>query len=236
MTTDSHTFLQSRVANIDGPVRVLGLTGLKQSGKDTVLQRLIEAFGARTYQRVAFMDDAKRVIAGTFKLTPDQIEEMKLDPYFRITITNIKGYGRELARSLTMREVLENIGGGHRDVYGEHFYVNGAREDVSALIDRDIEEDRPRKVYVFTDVRTDVEARMIRDLGGFVFEVMGPELDADGSEHELESGISQELIDGTIDNSRRPTTDDLIADPEAKLRSLEALDDELAMLHEALSS
>ena len=219
----------------DEPIRVLGLTGAKQSGKDTVAQRLSQNFGARLYQRLGFMDDAKVVVAAMFKIKPEQIDELKLDEYFRISIANIRGYGREMHRSLTMREILQGFGDGCRDAYGAEFYVEAMRQQLATLLE--VDRARERHVcYIVSDVRTDAEAEMIQGLGGSILLVDGPEIDPEHEDpHHTENGVSPGLIDGVIDNTRRPTIDDLAEDGEAKLRSLEALDDELALVHAAVS-
>lgn len=218
----------------DEPIRVLGLTGSKQSGKDTVALRLIQNFGARLYQRLGFMDDAKVVVAAMFKLKPEQIDELKLDEYFRISIANIRGYGREMHRSLTMREIIQGFGDGCREAYGEAFYVEAMRRQLVDVIDADRANNR-HACYVLSDVRKDAEAQMVHDLGGVVILVDGPEAAGKEDMHHTEDGVTPGLIDGVIDNTHRPTIDELTEDPDAKLRSLEALDDELALVHAAVS-
>lgn len=54
-------------------------------------------------------------------------------------------------------------------------------------------------VAVFTDVRFDNEARMIRDMGGVIWEVERPGVAYD-QEHASEQGPAQNLIDFTLHN------------------------------------
>lgn len=214
------------------PIRIVGLTGKLGSGKDTVLLRLQELFGDR-YEKASYAEPLKKSVAALFNITVEQIEAMKNEPQIRVTIVDLKGAGRDLGRSFSMREILQRYGTeAHREVFGEDFWVAAAMADLAR---RDPD---PEKIYVFTDVRFDNEAKAIVNAGGRVYRVIGA--DNNTGDHPSEAGVSELLISGTIDNSHRPDLSEMQNgrfDNIANVRNeaLSSLDDEVAKLHAELT-
>lgn len=223
--------------------QIIGLTGKLGSGKDTVLARLQDLFGGTgSYQRVSFADKLKESAAALFGVTLEHLEMMKNEPSFRVNILNIRGYGQELGRSLSIREMLQRYGTeAHRNIFGDDFWVEAAMRGIEELAPMPYQgkPDKSGPILVFTDVRFDNEARAIIERGGRIYRVIGP--NEDTGDHVSEAGIADNLVVGEIDNSHRPEYIAMISeDPgvaEAALAaSFAALDDEVATLHAELQS
>lgn len=210
--------------------RLIGLTGKMGSGKDTVLLRLQALFGDHVYKKMSYAEPLKESAAKLLNITVEQLEAMKNEPQIRLCIADLKGAGRDLGRSFSIREYLQRYGTeAHRDVFGEDFWVAAAM----ASLDRKVQQDARLRVgphtYVFTDVRFDNEAKAIVNAGGRVYRVVGN--DPDTGDHPSEAGVDEKLVWGTIDNSTRPTAAEVHEDPESIPTAIALLDDEVARLH-----
>jgi hypothetical protein len=147
---------------------IIGLTGYAQSGKDTVASFLVEHYG---YKRVAFADKIRDLL---FKMNPivkpglrlqDAIEEM--------------GWEKAKVRIPEVRRIMQELGVGAREVFGENHWV------VEAYKDMDLNAN-----YVVTDVRFANEASWVKAFDGDIWRVtragVGP-VNGHVSESELES-------------------------------------------------
>lgn len=187
---------------------LIGLTGRKGSGKDTVYERacriLAEAEGLLV-ERTGFADCLYWSAAAAFGVTPDTLRQIKNDPGAVVTLVN---KGGKVMASLTVREYLQRYGTeAHRDIFGDDFWVEQVRLRNTAA-----------RVLFVTDVRFENEARAIKKAGGHVVRVVGPaETEHSGDDHASEAALPSWLIDETLLNRVR---DDEYA----------ALDEHLAML------
>lgn len=227
---------------------IIGFTGKMGSGKDTALARLQHLFGEATYRKASFAEPLKRSAAALFGVEVEMLEAWKNEPSIRVSVLDLRGAGRDLGRSLSVRELLQRYGTeAHRDVFGEDFWVQAAMHQISLRKRQDAMLRIGPSIDVFTDVRFENEARAIVELGGLIYEIEGPPLPdrPDGvaereATHASESGIPRELIHDTIDNSSRPSFEVMAeGDPDkakmALASSLATLDDEVARVHAELS-
>lgn len=103
---------------------IIGLTGLKGSGKDTVAAYLIKEYG---FERRAFADPLKRSIAALFDIEFADIEKMKNDPNSRVEIITHRDGGREFGKSFLFRQILQRYGTeAHGEIpeFGTDFWVD----------------------------------------------------------------------------------------------------------------
>lgn len=164
---------------------LLGLCGLKGSGKDTVGAYLVKEHG---FERKSFADKLKESVAALFDVEPWEIEQWKNDPGAYACILSVKG---EVTPGLTIRQFLQRYGTeAHRDVFGQDFWVNQLLPMGGYYSGRNI---------VVTDVRFKNEIDRILTLDGHVIYVDRPALDQKDphrSEEEVSYGkeIGYQLV------------------------------------------
>lgn len=119
---------------------IIGLTGYAQSGKDTLANILVKKFG---YTRVAFADPIRELL---YEMNPSV-----KDGGYRVQGV-VDGYGWDFAKNAfpEIRTLLQNLGVGAREVFGEGFWVQQALRKVHF-----------EGNYVITDVRFTNEADAI---------------------------------------------------------------------------
>jgi dephospho-CoA kinase len=119
---------------------LLGITGIKQSGKDTLCEHLQKLLAPNKIVRLAFADEVYREVAMACGVTIEFIKENK--PLFR---TMLQWWGTDFRRKL----------------FGDEYWIKkwmiaANRESMS----------RNTYCLVVTDVRFLNEAKLIKDLGG----------------------------------------------------------------------
>jgi hypothetical protein len=173
---------------------ILGLTGRAGSGKDTVYHRLNALVRPTVVERRSFADPLKRSVAALFNISVWQLEEMKND-----NVSFVECYGQAIGekREFSIRSFLQRYGTeAHRDVFGEDFWL-----DATLPLGTTAPEDT---LVVITDCRFANEAKRVKDCGGVVFEVVGPEGPMDpNAEHGSERALPNDLRDGYIHNEIR---------------------------------
>jgi hypothetical protein len=124
---------------------IIGLTGYAQSGKDTVANILIEHFG---YRRVAFADPIRKLL--------HEMNPTVKDGGYRLRGV-VDGYGWDVAKTAfpEVRTLLQNLGVGARNTFGEDFWVSQALMGLE-----------PTDKVVITDVRFTNEADAIKQYAG----------------------------------------------------------------------
>lgn len=178
---------------------IIGLTGLKGSGKDTVAAYLIKEYG---YERQAFADKLKRSAAALFDINPAEFEALKNDPTAFVSI-GFKGAPEGLAsamwspsREISVREYLQRYGTeAHRDIFGADFWVDQLLPVGGYYADRNI---------VITDTRFISESDRIKFLSGVVVRVYRGTASADdlhaSEQEQLEIEADYEIDNtGTLD-------------------------------------
>lgn len=165
---------------------LVGLNGLKGSGKDTVGEYLVNEWG---FERLSFAEKLKESAASLFDIDPIMWEVWKNDPKAKVALIN--DYGKILNRGsvIPVRVFLQRYGTeAHRDIFGQDFWVDHAMKGVD-----------PNKNYVFTDARFENELQRIKSLGGYNLQILRPELSNEDS-HASEVPPPRHLIDYSVDN------------------------------------
>jgi len=146
---------------------IIGLSGQKGSGKDTVAAYLVKEHG---FERKAFADPLKQSIAALFDIPFSYVDKLKNDDIL-IGIGRIGQpeydqwiqYDGEISKGLTFREFLQRYGTeAHRDVFGKDFWLDYTLP---------VQGFYPGRAIVVTDVRFSNEAIRVRELGGMVVRV-----------------------------------------------------------------
>lgn len=153
-------------------MKIIGLSGRKQSGKDTLFGLLKESLPDLKVERVAFADALKREVAHACGVTVEQIE-------------------REKSR---WRGLLQHWGTEFRRHDNENYWIDRAREKIET--ERGLGAD----VTVVTDVRFENEAGMVRDMGGLLVRIVRHGAGAADS-HSSETSMDNQPYDLSIDNT-----------------------------------
>ena len=182
---------------------LIGLTGRMGAGKDTVYERIKALLPNETVTRRAFADPLKNSVCALFGITREQLEQMKNNRHAWVHLVEGDGGGS----GHSVREFLQRYGTeAHRHIFGSNFWLDqtlpysekhrAGTGDTSYYLSE--------HVLVITDCRFPNEAQRVRDCGGKVFEVVGPEgpMDPDAP-HASERALPANLIAGYIDNRAR---------------------------------
>lgn len=159
-------------------MKLIGITGKARSGKDTIAKHL---FHTHEFTRVAFADPLKHAASHIFGLSgrqtwDDELKE-KVIPYWGKS-------PRQLFQLLGTEAI--------KPVFGDDTWVKRFEITYNLLKDTDH--------MVVPDVRVDVEANRIRELGGVIIEVRrGSGLVGSTGSHISELGLST-LPDFVIEN------------------------------------
>jgi len=174
---------------LKGVLMILGLNGLKGSGKDTVAAYLIKEYG---FERRAFADPVKKSLAGLFGVPYHKIDVYKNDPGIWVELTN-GGNERLMNLPLTFREFIQRFATeAHRDVFGQDFWLDYTMPKNAFYSGRKI---------VVTDVRFSNEAKRVHDCGGSVIRIDRPDVDV-GDTHISEAPLDPKLVDFILHNDR----------------------------------
>lgn len=119
---------------------IIGLTGYAQSGKDTVAEYLVENHG---YKRIAFADDIRELL---YRMDP-----LVEGHYHLKTLVDSRGWD-ETKKIPEVRRMLQSLGVGAREVFGDNFWVARAMLKINGFQDN----------CVITDVRFRNEAKAIK--------------------------------------------------------------------------
>lgn len=173
---------------------IIGLCGLKGSGKDTAAAYLVENYG---YTRVGFADKLKDSVAALFDISREWVDDWKDDqggtlPRVEVIIDvagEVKNHPylrRRSQYSFSWREFLQRYGTeSHRDVFGYDFWVDQVLPYISQ---RDINgwaEVADQKL-VISDVRFDNEAARISYYQGTLVQIARPGLPVSEDQHRSE--------------------------------------------------
>ena len=151
-------------------LKLIGVHGRARSGKDTLARTLVEEHG---FVRMAFADPMKAAASILFDWPPEVAFS-----------DEIKDYHSPLW-NLTGRQVFQKFGTeAMRGTFGDDFWIKRWACDYSRL--------RKKHSVVVSDVRTNMEADMIRGLGGLIIHLRRDGAGLRGAEglHSSELGIS----------------------------------------------
>src|SRR5215831_5913870 len=166
---------------------IIGLSGLKQSGKDTIAAYLVKEHG---FERKAFADPLKQSVAALFDIPFSVVDKYKLDDLCTVNIE--AGFGA--FHDMTFRTFLQRYGTeSHRDVFGQDFWVD---------LTLPVQGFYPGRAIVVTDVRFREEAERVKFLGGRIIYVQRDEAAlVNKDQHRSEDIDFANLIDGSISNN-----------------------------------
>ena len=152
---------------------LIGITGKARSGKDTIAKHLVNSHGFDHYWFSKPMKDALAVMLGwTSEHLYGDLKEA-VDPFYNVS----------------PRRALQTIGTDWgRDIINKDLWLLCAERAIASSPN-----------LVISDVRFDNEAKLIRSKGGIVICVNRHDAQ-EVSEHISESGVSEHLIDMTIEN------------------------------------
>lgn len=190
-------------------MRLIGIHGLKTSGKDSTAALIQEL--RPNVQRAAFADKLKEIAALTLGYKDDLIGAMdQFKSHGKLHVSGIV----ETDRDITGRQYLQYLGAHAREVFGDTFWIDQVLprdcyqdEDWDHLVQMEIQkedDERLERMYpdadivIITDVRYENEAERVKDLGGEIWEVLRPGTASDG--HSSETPLPRIYIDKTIDN------------------------------------
>ncbi len=202
-------------------MRLIGISGLKTSGKDTTAKAVAAALPNQNVQRVAFADKLKELAAIALGIEDDFIEAMdEAKEAWVFTIDNTRTLDHVMR--ITGRQYLQYIGQGARKVFEDGFWVdqvlppvpphNTAPGVIEKYIHRMLWERYPGvDVLCVTDVRYPNEADRVHELGGEIWQVIRPGTESDG--HSSEIPLEPEKVDLSIYNGFSiETLYDVVAD------------------------
>lgn len=195
---------------------LIGLTGKRGSGKNTVGE-FIKDWAEQNGQKAELQGFADRLKLSFSRIwVPDATLEEALA--FCDTIKNIGSIKHDtilppelfnrfgVKNVISGREALQNYGTeAHRSVFGTDFWV-----DQLLAVDGNSDSADPNWVSgwspdidyaIITDLRFPNEAERIKELGGEVWEVTRPELNAQEDTHASEIPLPRVLVDEGIVNS-----------------------------------
>jgi len=150
---------------------LLGITGLKQSGKDTVLKCIRELLPGKLIVQRNFADALKLEVAIACGVDIDFINDNK--PHFRLIL---QGWGSDFRRQLC----------------GDDYWINRWMIAVQQTVANPY-------LLVCTDVRFLNEASKVRELGGILWRVDRVEWNSDTHASEVEQASIK--VDDTLHNT-----------------------------------
>ena len=165
---------------------LIAFHGLPGTGKDTAANRLIEASG---WSKVSFAAPLKRGLSEMLGIPMEDIENpiIKNEPNYK--------FGKSIRYML---QLLGTEWG--RDMIDDSIWLTLAKESIERQFQRGIN-------VVNTDLRFSNEAKMIKDMGGYIIHIIRNQnangemsMKTGAQAHASDAGIPIELIDYTIYN------------------------------------
>lgn len=133
---------------------LIGLIGLKGSGKDALVDSLSAKYGDKKIINLKYASGLKKMLEDYFDI-PKDVYENSIVKEARLV------YGTRL----TIRQLMIKIGGFFRDI-NPYFWVHYTMNQYLAL-----KELYPNAIIVITDCRYPNELKAIIDKGGFILDV-----------------------------------------------------------------
>jgi hypothetical protein len=175
-------------------VKIIGLTGYAQTGKDTVGAMLVE----RGWHRIGFADNVRALalaadpLVRTLWRRPDGGLNERTE---RLSVVVARVGWEDAKRNADVRRFLQDLGSGVRDVLGETTWIDAAMQKIDVYSGGHPE---PAGV-VITDVRHENEAAAVRARGGIIARVTRPGV-GPANDHVTEVGVDAIAYDGWITN------------------------------------
>jgi hypothetical protein len=162
-------------------IRIIGITGLKRSGKDTISDYINTNY---KYNKVSFVKPLKDICKTLFDLTSEQLngdEKEIID----------KRYG------CTPRKIMQFIG---TDLFRNNMKIIKDSDNIWVnVLKRKLLKNKNK--FVISDVRFQNEIDMIQSIGGIIIRVDRKDLIYKKDNHESENINSLKKINFTINNN-----------------------------------
>jgi len=183
--------------------RIIGLTGRRGSGKDTVGNFLVNNYG---YKRLAYADPLKEVCQCIFGFSHEQVHgslKEANDPYWGTTPRAIMQFvGTDLFRN-QITQVIPNI---HNNIWIK-VLEHKVRQDLAK---------NPDQLFVITDIRFANELELVKQYNGVIFKIKRNKIRNESSDnHASEIEIDNLHTDHEIDNNG--TIDELFSIIKSKM-------------------
>ena len=175
-------------------IRVIGITGRKYNGKDTLGNLFVTDFG---YKKLAYANPLKEACRCIFNFNDDQLygdnKEIE-DDFWHVTPRKVLQYvGTDMFRT-HIKNVIPQV--------ENNIWVEVVKKQIL-----DGWKENPNSKFVVTDVRFPNEAKMIQDLGGIVVRVKRDSMNMEIDTHPSELMIENLDVDCELNNNS--TIDDL---------------------------
>lgn len=143
---------------------IIGLVGLKNSGKDEAGAYLMKEHG---FERRAFADPGKKYMASVLDIPFSLIEQIKNDPEVRVEVYDADDASgpdsNEISLSgMTFRQFMQNFIQNAKQIFGDKVWVDTVLPVDGFYVGRPI---------VITDCRFTIEADRIRQLDGYIVRI-----------------------------------------------------------------
>lgn len=183
-----------RIDDLVLPPIVVGLVGLKRSGKDTVAQILSDIRHGGNVYRLAFADPLRDALRAVFGFSDEQMfgsKKEEVDPFFGVSYRKAAQFvGTNLFRDQFDPNVWIKAWQKRAMALDEDYYLQAA---ASFFI--------PRLVIVATDCRFENEVSAIREAGGCVWRIVR-DVPFDGHDSErLAATAPDSYFDKVIHNT-----------------------------------
>ena len=167
---------------------VIGITGRKYNGKDTIGKLFVDEFG---FTQLAYADPLKDVCKNIFGFDNDQLYGNKkevVDDFWKVTPRKVLQFvGTNLFREQT-HQVIPHV--------GKDLWVQVMKKKILDGL-----KNNPTAKFVVTDVRFQNEADLIKELGGIVIRVTRDSVNDYIDSHQSESMIDGLNVDCDVKNN-----------------------------------
>jgi len=161
--------------DLDKNIKIIGITGYKRSGKDTVGDYIVKNYN---YQRLAFADPIKMLCKHVFAFTNEQLETDRkedIDEYWKHSPRELlQKIGTELFRE-RLPQICEHI--------ESNIWINSLKYKIMLSY----EENPQNNKFIVTDVRFPNEEQFIKEMNGILIKVNRNELKHNDNEHKHKS-------------------------------------------------
>ena len=170
---------------------ILGLTGVRGSGKDTLADHLVDRYG---FRRIAFADPVREKVKFLLQLESD-------DEYDQIKRTKLlwdynqyNGYGtfKDREKEIDGRHLVREIG---------MLMLSYDKEQFTNYVTNEISKNIEKFHYVVTDLRMEHEYQCLKRLDAYVVKIETGKENTDN--HVTEVGFSDDMCDYIIHNTDR---------------------------------
>lgn len=164
-------------------MKLIGLVGAAQAGKDTAASYLL----ADGWTRIAFADALKQTLYDTNPI-------IAVENYFTPLADVVDGYGWEWAKENTeARALLQRLGVAVRDNVHPDSWLDAAFDQM-----------KHTGKYVITDCRFPNELAEVKNCNGILVNIVRPNHDNPAGEHISETAWHGAEFDWTVNNNLDP--------------------------------